>query len=69
MQIQQVCQDVMSASIKVIHKGPDEILSILNSKLDQGQDAECQSHIQYLSEMPPLRILLGKDVSAPESKL
>lgn len=44
-------------------------MASLNSQLDQGEASKCQSHIAYLAEATPLRILFGQDVNAPESKL
>jgi vacuolar-type H+-ATPase subunit I/STV1 len=68
-QITEVAKDIMTASIKVVSKGPADILGHLRENLDKGEGQKCQSHISHMAEVPQLKMLLGSDVSAPDSKL
>lgn len=68
-QIRELSQNIIDASIKVVHKGPHEILQNLQDMLNKGEGKTCHSQIQYLSEPAQMRVLFGTDISSADSKL
>lgn len=52
VQISDVSKDIMTASIKVVSKGPSDIMNHLKDNIDKGEGQKCQSHISHLAEIP-----------------
>lgn len=57
----------MGTYVKAVHNKPDDILTNLKTRLDKGEIDECYSLISHLGEESQVKMLLGEDVSKPDS--